>query len=793
MKRDRPLNTTPTLRVLEVADLAGGEHREWTLGDLLAIFRRRRKYLICFVTAFLVLVTIYCLIATPRYQATGEIEVQKDSPGVFGLESSVMGDAPNSDPDPLDYSMTLETEASILQSNTLALEVIKDLKLESTSDYNPSHKDGLQLPSWLLFWKKPVEPLSVPLDDAPNRRYAVLKIFASHLKVASVPGTRLIEISYSNPDPRLASAVVNRLVQALVNYTFQARFNATAQASAWLGSQLVGLKKQTEALQQKALRLQRDTGIFGEGDSHNVVLTRLENLNEALIAAESNRILREAVYHASESGDPELISGLAGNSAVGASPAMTNSLALIQALRSQDAAVQAQIAEDDTKYGPAFPRLAELHAQLDGIEKSIQEEDRRIGARAHTDYEIALRAEESARKSFEKQKAVADQTNDKAIAYDLARQEADGSRSIYQGLLAKLKQAGVLEGLRSTNLTVVNPARVPPTNRPHSPNVPLYYAAALSVGLFIGCSSALAREVQDQSIRSLRELEQVLGSRLLGVTPRFRTQRRRRNRLYMRSVNPGPSPQVVESVAAAASPSGGAGNPLFDDAPFFEAVRSLRTSLLSLTEGEPPKVVLVTSSVPGEGKSKLTTTLAAALAQMGSRVLLVDADLRCPTLHKELEMGGAAGLGAALADGVSPVADAHPQVAGLFVICGGATPPLPSELLGSKRMAELLTVWRTQYDFILIDSPPVLPVTDARILSGMCDATLLVARYGFTSRQAVQRSHELIREQLPAQAAFGTVLNGVSAESADYYEYYGYRASKRRSISRSRRKWYARA
>jgi len=781
MNTSQRLNTTSPLRVLDLGDLATIERKEWTLADIIAIFRRRRKYLIASVIALFIAVTLYCLLATPRYQATGEIEVQKESPGIFGLESSVM-DNSNTEADSLDYSMTLETEAGILQSGTLALEVIKDLNLETTQDYYPPHKTGIQLPAWFTFWKKPVEPMNLPLDDAPNRRYVVLKIFAAHLKVTPVPGTRLIDVSYSDPDPRRAAAVVNRLIQALTDYAFQARFNATAQASSWLGNQLVGLRKQTESLQEKAIRLQRDTGIFGQGDGHNVVLERLETLNQALIAAESNRILKQAIYHAAQSGDPELISGLAGNAASGTTPAVTNSLALIQSLRSQEAAVRSEIAADDTKYGSAYPRLAELQAQLDGIENSIRDEIHRIGERTRTDYEIAAQAEDSARQSLDKQKALANETNDKAIAYDLARQEADGSRNIYQGLLARLKQAGILEGLRSTNVTIVNPARVPPPNRPHSPNVPLYYAAALTAGLFLGCSSALIREIQDHSVRSLHDLEQALGIPLLGVIPDFRP---RSWSLPHASPRARGIPVPATPVAAISSPSENCAS-----APFLEALRSLRTSLLTMQDGHPPKTVLITSSIAGEGKTRLTASLAAVLAQLNARVLLVDADLRCPALHSEVGLNAAAGLGSALTSDLPPEIHQHPQLPALSILCGGATPPLPSELLGSSRMSELLARWRTEYDFILLDSPPVLPVTDARILSRMCDATVLVARYGFTSRQAIQRSCQLLRQQLPAQAVMGAVLNRVSARSADYYEYYGYRSSGR-AIPGSRRKWFA--
>jgi succinoglycan biosynthesis transport protein ExoP len=296
----------------------------------------------------------------------------------------VTGDAASSGADSLDYSMTLETEAKILQSNTLALQVIRDLNLETTHDYFPVRPSGVQISNWVLFWRKPVEPLTVNLEDAPNRRYVALKVFAAHLKVTPETGTRLIEVSYSDPDPELAAAVVNHLVQALTDYTYQARFHATAQASSWLAAQLADLRQQTRTLQDKANRLQRDTGIYGEDASHNVVLERLDVLNGALAAAESNRLLKEAIYHISQSGDPELISGLAGNSTLGGTPALNNSLALIQTLRGQEASVRAEIAQSDARYGAAHPRIGELHSELEGIERSIREEVTRIGERLRT-------------------------------------------------------------------------------------------------------------------------------------------------------------------------------------------------------------------------------------------------------------------------------------------------------------------------------------------------------------------------------------------------------------------------
>ncbi|HEX5235967.1 MAG TPA: polysaccharide biosynthesis tyrosine autokinase [Silvibacterium sp.] len=734
-------------RVLERGDVFAPARQEWTLRDLLNIFGRRRRILFGCVLGMCALATLYCVTATPHYLATGQIEVQKDSPGTLGLENSVTG-GPVGDSDALDASMTLETEARILQSSTLALTVVKDLKLETTKDYFPARKRGVRLPAWLFFWRKPVEPMSVPLDEAPNRRYAVLKIFASRLKVEQVTGTRLINVSYSSPDPQTASAVVNRLIGALQEFTFQSRLRATAQTSVWLAGQLTGLKKQTEDLQQAADRLEQGTGIYGGDGSHNLVLARLEGLNGALAAAESNRILKQAVYEIAKSGDPEMISGLAGNGAAGASPAMTNSLSLLQTLRAQEAQVAGEMNEDDARYGSAYPKIAELRAEQEGIEKSIQEEIGRIGQRAHTDYEIAASAEDAARNSFEKQKEIANATNDRTVAYELAKQEADGSRDLYRGLLGKLKQAGVLEGMRSTNLTVVSDAMVPAPNHPHSPNVPLAFAAALAGGLFVGCAGALLGEATDESVRSIDELEQSLGTSLAGGLPAFRKGR---------WVSCGRRESDLQ-----------------------DAVRELRRAF-AMPAGGPAQAMLITGAVPGNGKSKLAAALALSLDKSGMRVLLVDADLHSPSLHTLFHAAQASGLAEALASGNAAEVHTATGTAKLSLVLAGREATRESwdaaDLLASPRMRTLMEEWRQHYDVVLLDSAPVLPVPDSAGLAALCDRTVLVVGHQTTTVAAAQRSYRMIADNLPETAALDVVVNGVPGKPPDYVGSYGHKRS----------------
>ena len=800
---------------------------EWTVSTLVTVLRRRRL-LLKPVLVMLLLAVCYCTFATRRYKATGEIQIQKEATGEFGLESGVMGRDDNSvSSDSLDYNITLQTAAGILQSNALALVVIRDLHLEQTPDYFGAHASSAgtdwirAAESRLLFWQKPLEPLSVPLDHAPNRRYKALKIFAGHLKVEPVTGTRLIDISYSDPDPQRAAAVVNRLVGELGDFTFQQRFTATLQGSSWLTGQLSDLKRQMDDLQSKAIALQRDTGMFGTDASRNVVLERLESLNQTLTQAEGNRILKEAIDRVAASGDPELISSLGGNASMGVSGSMTNSLTLVQNLRTEEASLSAELAQDSVRYGPSYPRVGELQAQLKGVQHSIQEEVQRLGARAHSDYLVAAREEDGARAAFEEQKKAAGKLNDSMVAYGLAKQEADSSRDIYENLLSKLKQAGVLQGLRASNITVVELAQVPPSQYPSSPRVPLILAAALLAGLLGGAAITLAVELTDNKVRSFESMERTLAIPLIAVLPAFEPSQRRGARALYDAL-----PRTIRLLGRAASsaatlersPKDPHTPPQWaalDQHPstFAEGMRSLRTALLLSRSGRPPQVVLITSCLEGEGKTTLALNLAALLAQGGSRVLLVDADLRKPTLctwfgSAEPSDDAAArssaatkqaseppktdppaarlpaearlrsrisGLGVALASADAPAIrrplEAMPNFA---VLCGEEVPPFPSELLSSARMRSLLDGWKTEYDFIVLDSPPVLPVTDAILLSQVSDATLLVARHGQTTRQALRRSAEALRKQHPGHAALGTVLNAVSRDSADFYEYFGY-------------------
>jgi capsular exopolysaccharide synthesis family protein len=747
-----------------------------TIQALLAILRRRRVLITRTIAICFTLAALFCIFTSRRYAATAEIQVQKSSADGLGLES-MMSSAGGDATDALDANITLQTQANILQSDTLALKVIEDLNLEHTKDFKPRFNPiGWAL--GLLTPAGPKDPANVPLEQAPLRRLHMLKAFAKNLTVKPVAGTRLIDVTYLSTDPKLAAAVVNHLTQGLVDYTFQTRYDATTQAASWLSAQLDDLKKEAENLQARVVTLQKDSGVYSLGSdstgkelAYSATLDRLQQSTVSLTAATSNRILKGGLYEITRKGDPELISGLAGSSMAGSSPGINNSLSLIQSLRQQQATLEAQIASDNSRMGSANPRLGDERASLVSINGQIQAEVSRIGRRAENDYRSAQSVEANLQKVYEQQRAAANKLNDKAIEFMIAKQEAEDSRTLYETLNTHLKEAGVLEGLHSSNITVVDPGRVPA--KPVKPNVPLYLSLSLVCGAFLGSIGALFRDATDDRIQSMEMVEAALATPILAILPLVNGGAARNVASYL------PSRSGTKQLSAGADELAAARRLPAIDGPhtaFVESLRSLRTSILLSRSGAPPKVILITSATEDEGKSTVSMNLAAVFAQSNSKVLLVEADMRHPGLTRRFgyERVGGTGLSSMLS-GVDyqniPTIEAFSELPRLRVLPAGPMPPYPAELLGSDRMHELVEGWRGMYDVVIVDSPPLLAVADSQILARESDLTILVARHGLSTRKSLERAY---RKLVADEEKVSVVLNGVSRDSVSYGEYYGY-------------------
>ncbi len=369
----------------------------------------------------------------------------------------------------------------------------------------------------------------------------------------------------------------------------------------------------------------------GKELAYSANLDRLQQSTEALSQATSNRILKGGIYEMVKSGDPEMISGLAGASLSSSSQGVNNSFNLLQTLRGQQAALETQLAANTSKYGSANPKLEDERASLASTTAAISQEIKRIGERAETDFRAAQLTENNLRTDYEHQRAAADQLNNKAVEYSIAKQEAAESRGLYDTLYQHLKEAGVIEGLRSSNVTVVDPGRVPA--KPTQPNIPVYLGLSIFGGLFLGSVGALFLESIDNRIQSIEMIERSLNTPLLGVIPNRPLSGRRRASEFVSSER---SRRLNSQTSITSPPDARVAAPVASNTAFSESLRTLRTALLLSRSSAPPKVILITSAAEGEGKTTISLHLAAALARNHSKVLLVEGDMRCRSMARRI-------------------------------------------------------------------------------------------------------------------------------------------------------------
>jgi capsular exopolysaccharide synthesis family protein len=788
MNNSRQLSETSTPELIGLRR-PYGLYDEMRLLDLWDILVRRKKIVLATLLTSLLAGALICVFWTRRYMATAELQVGRETENNLGLQTDGSQEPPA---DSLAENITLQTQSGILQSDTLALKVINALSLESTQDFRPKF-NPIEHALRIFALDGPPDPSHATLEESPRRRARVLDVFRSNLAVKPIAGTRLIEISYSNPDPKLAALVVNHLANSLVDYNFQIRHEATSHTTEWLAGQMSDLRQQSEDLQAKVAELQRESGVFSLGETdaqgreqvYSSVLDKLQQATTALSQAQANRIGKAAIFQIAQTGDPEAISQLSGSSIFASSSGLESSLSLIQSMRMQEATLRGQLGEMAAKFGPAYPKLGEMRGSLDALSNSIHAEVNRVAERAKNDYDVAHQVESAARKIYLEQKHQADLVNDKTIEYVIARKEAEESRNLYESLFRQLKQSGVLAGFRANNISLVDPARVPA--KPAQPKLLLYMAAALAGGLFLGACGALVKDRVDTRIHNPMLLESDFGQIPLGMLPYYKP-----NTSRTRHIEGGARP-IPEPRSQRGSPNRSHLTdrqlqlPAIDEpsSAFVEALRALRTSLLLSKARTPPQVILITSSMPSEGKSMLSANFAAVLAGQRKKVLLVDADLRHPNLHHALSLTNDTGLSWLLAPSedidlmgpvyekitrsiVVPVTD----ISHLYFVPSGPTPEHPAELLSSDRMRRAINIWRGSYDYIVIDGSPVLSVTDSVILSGLVDFTLLTARYQVIEQQALRRAYGILRSQADHNN-IGIVLNAVQKAAGAYYPAYG--------------------
>jgi succinoglycan biosynthesis transport protein ExoP len=688
------------------------------------VLQKRRWLVLGSLAAVVLLVTAVSLFLPKRYEASSRLLLDLEGADDLGLEQMVM-------PIGLDMNTKLETQIRIVQSDTIATSVIKQLGLHRNKGFAGKLYDS-----------------AADFDTLGlQKRAKLVDVFHKSLNVQLVPKTQIIDIHFRSKDPNLAADVANSVANNYIEHNFQTKYKATIQTSDWLTRQLDDLKKRAETSQEALIAYQKKVGILGTDETHNIITDKLEELNKQLSAAEADRIVKEAKYRIAMTENPELIANIAPESVLGA-------------LYKARAEARAQYAQLAAKYGASYPRVMQLQSQMNELDSSIAKEIKKVGDAVQAEYKAAQKSEEMLQASFGKQKQEAYKLNEDAIQYAIMRRDVESSRDLYEGLLKKLKEAGILAGLKSSNINIVDPASIP--IEPVEPKIPLNIALGCMGGLLFGVALAFVVENVDNSIRTPDDIEAYCSLPSLGVIPSVMVDGKNPHKLVGRTA----TRQFIQPVTMEHRNSSSA-----------EAFRALRTSLLLSSPGAPPQVIMVTSGMMQEGKSFTALNLAVVLAQTGQKTLLVDADMRRPTIHKYLGISSTKGLSACLAGTEDPesVIVKIDEIAGLHVIPAGHMPPYPSEMLASDAMPQLLRHWRELFRYIVIDTPPVLAVTDAAVCARNADVVVLIARSKRTGRQSLLRARDVLKK-VRANIA-GVVVNDLSFNSVEYRGYYGHYGS----------------
>jgi succinoglycan biosynthesis transport protein ExoP len=716
--------------------------QESALREYLRVLIKRKWTVLGCLAAIFSIVAVASFKMTPIYEAVGRIAINRPDNNLVNFKDSGNNGADYSDPSDMD------TEVSILQSDLLALQVIKTLNLDKMPEFGGKPSGG------------PTDNLAPdPLQTDSPSTSALLGGFRGGLRVSLKPNTRIVEIRYISTNPQLAADIVNTLASTYVEQNFKTKFESTMQASDWLSKQLVDLQIKVETSQEKLVKYQKEHEILGVDEKSNIITEKLQEINRGLTAAEAARMQKESIYRLMQSGDPEVLAATADALETGGAGGSGGLAPLVSALHTKEADLKIQIAELSTQFGPSYPKVAQLNNQLKEIDNQVQSELKKVVDRVRGQYLAAQQQEAMLQVEFEKQKQEANKLNESAITYSLLKRDVDVNRQLYEGLLEKLKEAGVTAGLKSNNIRVVDMARRPTS--PTEPNIPRNLLFAFVLGLTSGVGLAFLLENMDNTVRTTEQAQIISGLPALGMIPMG--SKNGLDSAGKKLLAVASSKEAVELVTQARPQS-----------QMAESYRALRTSLLLSNLGTPPKVIMITSARPQEGKTTTSINTAIVLAQKGVRVLLIDADLRRPSVHKTLGMGPRSGLSNVLT-GSSTLENTitrSPILSNLFILPAGTPPPNPAELLASSNMRDLLTDLREKYDHIVIDTPPTLSVTDAVVLSQRMDAIILVIRSSQTTKQALRRSRDILA-QVNAKIT-GVLLNAVDLTSPDYYYYYEY-------------------
>ncbi len=717
------------------------------------ILRRRKGTLILIAFLGALVGFLLTLPQTPIYQARTSLEIQGINEDFLQMRNVNPTSAGSNAYYP-EYD--IQTQVKILQSGSLLERVIQKLNLDNRPlVINESGR--------ISAWRR---ALGLPQPPPQSLREQALTMAAGNLKVRAQANTRLLEIFCDSTDPQLAADFANTLAAEFIEQNLEARWKTTQYTGEWLTRQMEDLRIKLEKSEEQLQSYARASGLLFTGEKDNLAEQKLRQLQEELSKAQADRVAKQSRFELATSASPESLPEVLDDGS-------------LRDYQGKLTDLRRQLAELSSTYTSAHSRVKKVQAQILILESALEKERSNITRRIRNEFDAAQRRERLLATAYATQARLMSEQADKVTHYSILKREVDTLRQLYDNMLQRVKEAGIASALRASNVRVVDPAK--PPGGPYKPDVYRNATLGLLTGLFLGVVFVVMRERIDRSIQVPGDTPFYLSVPELGVIPSGDAVPHRR--FYRRK-------QL--SITAPSNADDGAPGSLARAARAVELVtwqrkpsliaESFRATLTSILfsghDGHRPHVILFTSPNPKDGKTTAVSNLGIALAEINQRVLIIDGDLRKPRLPEIFALPNKWGLSDLLrkkqpVDGL-PIEAAvlETGVPGLFLLPSGPEAPGASNLLYSPRMPELLQRLRLKFDTILIDSPPMLQIPDARVLGRLADAVILVIRAAHTTRDAAQAARQRFAED--GTPILGTILNDWNPKRAAGYGYYRY-------------------
>ncbi len=692
------------------------------------ILRRHKGTVLVALVLGGILGSLTTLPDTPIYQAKATLEVQGLNENFLNMRDV----NPTAVGGGFDSTLDIMTQVKIMDSQWLRDRVMAKMKTQKDATlYYPTDR--------LSAWKK-----AFGLDPGPAvKREEAVAMAAGGVGVRATGTTRIIEVSCDALDPKLAAEVANMTVNEFIEGGLDARLKATERTSEWLTQQLEALRIKLERSEDQLQAYAAEAGLQYTGDrgkegtKENVAEEKYRQLQTELLKAQSERVGAQSKYELAKTSSSETLPQVLDDSS-------------LRDYQNKLTELRRQLAELNVSLTAAHPRVKSVEAQVKEIEGAMEKERGNIVARIKNEFEGAQRRETLISSEHEAQSKIVNDQAGKAIHYNILQREVDTNRQVYETMLQKVKEAGIATAMRASNYRVVDVAQAP--GGPYKPNSTRAATTGAVLGILLGFGFVILRERADRSLQQPGDLAAYVNAPELGVIPSEKAGLARRR--YGQS--------------AAANVTNGNGNGLAiwknETSSVAESFRATLTSILfSGKGGVQPKVIAFSSAGPSEGKSTVSSNLAVALAEINQRVLLIDADMRRPRLHEMLGVPNTDGLSTLLNEksGIRPALLGttlrETGIAGLTLLTSGQWVPSASNLLYSPRLAELIRTFRGQFDVVLIDTPPMLHLADARVIGQHCDAVILVVRAGKTTRDMALAAWSKFQED--GTPVLGTILN----------------------------------